>query len=559
MDVGPRGGGGQLYIDVPDSVREGLFTMLGLRAPDVGSQGWPSVSIQAKVIGNTARSGPLSFELNRANDRRYRITNQNRQAPRGSRHPAWTSENGFPAAPDRVQDRQAVEHLVSEGIRIYIVKSQSGDYYAGFTKGFTMPITWPTRAGLGPLFGRDSAGGLIRPRSYSGYPPIVKDVFDAWRRKPNVLLYGPAGTGKTYAMSCVWELIESEHSSPAVLFDPEDKDRPFHAVPFPSPIARDWVTLHQSYGYEDFVLGLRPVVDPVNRGFTLRPRAGRLLDMAVRVWSGDYRERSALLLIDEINRGNVSRVFGEFITFMEHTYRDVDDQSKQNPRRLPVPLVSVNTAEGTRECIEMAGGGEVELPNPWYFPRHVYTLASMNSVDRTVAPLDSALSRRFERIDMSPDLDHLRGWLGVDLNRTNARVSNEEELTAAECAVLILDRLNYQLATTLGSDFEIGHTYFMSVRQDQGEDEGFRRLAVIWDQGIMPQLQERFLTRQDELIRILGIGGAVPEGYAFQRREGLFGQVGGDRSVIETVSLGTLAEEDIGRVRVTFRYMASHL
>ena len=329
----------------------------------------------------------------------------------------------------------------------------------------------------------------------------------------------------------------------------------------PLPIARDWVTFHQSYGYEDFILGLRPVVDPASSGFTLRPRAGRLLDLAARVSSDASREQSAVLLIDEINRGNVSRVFGEFITFMEHTYRDVDDQSKRNPRMLPVPLASVNTADGTRESITLAGGGEVRLPDPWYFPRHVYTLASMNSVDRTVAPLDSALSRRFERIDMSPDLDHLRLWLGVDLDRAKgkARVDADKQLTAAECAVLILDRLNYQLATTLGADFEIGHTYLMSVRHDAGDDDGFRQLATIWDQGIMPQLQERFLTRQDELIRILGIGDDVPEGYAFRRREALFGQAGGDRPAIEAVSLGRLAEEDIARVRVTFRHMASHL
>lgn len=558
MEVGPEGGGGQLYIDIPDSVRRGLFTMLDLRDPNDSSEEWPSGRVDAKVIGNTQISGALAFELNRRNERRYRIANQNRQAPHGSRHPAWTARNGFPAAPDNIQDRTEAAGIIADGLRIFIVKSLSGDYYAGFTEGTTMPPSWPKAASLETLFDRGSHGGLIRPRSFDGYPPVVKRIFDAWQRKPNVLLYGPAGTGKTYAMSCIWELLESEAGSPSVLLDPDNKDRPFRAIPIPSPMARDWVTFHQSYGYEDFILGLRPVVDQATSGFTLRPRAGRLLDLAVRVSSGAFREQSAVLLIDEINRGNVSRVFGEFITFMEHTYRDVDDQSNRNPRMLPVPLASVNSVDRTRERIALSGGGEVILPDPWYFPRHVYTLASMNSVDRTVAPLDSALSRRFERIDMSPDLGYLRRWLGVDLNKATAKVNANEQLTAAECAVLILDRLNYQLATTLGPDFEIGHTYLMSVGQD-ASDDGFRQLAVIWDQGIMPQLQERFLTRQDELIRILRIGDNVPEGYAFRRRKGMFEQEGGDRPAIEAVSLGELAEEDIERVRATFRHMASHL
>ena len=566
-EAGPGGGGGQRYIDIPDSVRVGLFTMLGLRTPSTSGVAWPLGRINASVIGNTTETGDLSFELNRTAEQRYRIANQNRQTAGGRRHPAWTSANGFPEAPDTVKNREEAAEYVAQGVRIFIVKTLSGDYYAGFTEGTVIPRDWPRGAGLEILFDRASPGDVVLPRSVTGYPPVVKRILDAWRRKPNVLLYGPAGTGKTYAMSCIWEILQLGRGTPVVMLDPDDRDHPFHVVdcdvPMPLPVARDWVTFHQSYGYEDFIVGLRPIVEQSGSGFTLRPRAGRLLDLAFRVSLDAFREQSGVLLVDEINRGNVSRVFGEFITFMEHTYRSVDDRGNLNPRRLPVPLASVNTSGGNSEPIALSGGGAVILPIPWYFPRHIFALASMNSVDRTVAPLDSALARRFERIDMAPDLEELQRWLGVDLDDASAKVSNigggAVELTAPECAALILARLNFQLATSLGPDFEIGHTYMMPVGYAVGDDDGFRRLAVVWDQGIMPQLQERFLTRQDELLRILGVDGGAPEGYAFRRREGWSGQVGGDRPAIEPVSLQELADQDMEQVRVTLRYMASHL
>ena len=562
-EAGPAGGGGQRYIDIPDSVREGLFIMLDLIPPAEDGGTWPSGRIMARVIGNTAVAGWLSFELNRVKEKRYRIANQNRQAAGGVRHPAWTADNGFPQAPDDVATLEDARQYIAGGLRVYIVRSLAGDFYAGFTQGNMMPADWPVGLGLEELFDANSNGGVIRARSATGHHSVVPRILDAWRRKPNVLLYGPPGTGKTYVMSCVWELLHLGEGSSVLMFDPEDKDCPFHVfrgeLPMPVPVARDWATFHQGYGYEDFMVGLRPVPTGLGGGLTLQPRSGKLLDLAVRVSLDAFPERSGVLLIDEINRGNVSRAFGEFIALMEHEYRDVDDRGDGNPRRIPVPLASVNTLGGHTEPIALTGGGAVQLPSPWFFPRQIYTLSSMNSVDRTVAPLDSALSRRFERINMFPDLKELQRWLRVNLDeaQTKAR-DHREDLTAAECAVLILARLNFRLATTLGPDFEIGHTYFFPVASARNEADGFRLLAIIWDQGIMPQLQERFLTRQNDLFRILGVEEAF-DGYAFRRRRGMLGQVEEGIGVIEPVSLEDLAEESMYRLQATFRHMASQL
>ena len=157
------------------------------------------------------------------------------------------------------------------------------------------------------------------------------------------------------------------------MLETEDRVRPFRKIslPFtlPHPVAQDWVTFHQNYGYEDFIIGLRPRTVQAHGGFELRPRAGRLLELAIRVAFDSFVERSAILVIDEINRGNTSRIFGEFITFMENSYRTTDELGENNPGRLPVPLANLNTSEGHTEEIDLPSGGSVRLPTPWFFPR----------------------------------------------------------------------------------------------------------------------------------------------------------------------------------------------
>ena len=564
--AGPSSGGGQLYIDIPLTVRDGLFSMLCLRAPDSPDGEWPQASIEARVIGDPSISAMLNFDHNRQGDPRYRIRNQNRQSMGSERHPAWTSEMGFPVAPDDISSTDPVEEYLGDGYRIYIVSTRSGDYFAGFTAGSELPRDWSKGMGLEALFDPSSPGGLITPpNSIARLPSIpvaVYRILEAWQRQPNVLLYGPAGTGKTHTVGILWQLLKLWDGQPVLMLDTEDRHTPFRKLSLPfypsPPVARDWVTFHQNYGYEDFIVGLRPKSAQPDLGFELRPRAGRLLQLAVKVAFDAFAEQSAVLMIDEINRGNTSRIFGEFITFMETAYRDVDEEGNVNPMRLPVPLANVNTSGGQTEEIELPDGGSVKLPAPWFFPRQVYTLASMNSVDRTVAPLDSALARRFERIDMFTDLGVLESRLGV--SEEDARSKVEEagdripDLTAGECAILILKYLNFHLATILGPDFEIGHTYMFPLEDASSEEEAFRLLASVWDQSIMPQLQERFLTRQDELLRILKADGDSPTDYAFKQREGPT-QGGVDvRPVLERESL---ADISIDRIRLTFRHLAS--
>ncbi|GEM_PF-990727 len=616
--VGPETGGGQTYIDVPLggalSASE-LWRFLGAPEPLTPADAWPARTIAVKTVGKPEEQAPLEFGPRQSNSR-YKISNQNRHR-RNARHPAWTARNGFPQAPASARRDQMPEVA---SLRIYVVKTVDGDYYAGYVNADCLPDGWPTGFGLERLFdrGRDNNVGVIE---WSGeqaldLPPLVTQVFEAWRRKPNVLLYGPSGTGKTHAMQLIWDILSGDRPPRRLLLQPHNGQAPFAvgevAPPFPLPVHREWVTFHQNYSYENFVLALRP--EPAPSGFTLKPRMGALLDAAVRADPtlanpGGVAAPASLICIDEVNRGNVSRIFGEFITFMDRDYRATVDGCG-NRRALPVPLSNVKVeedADGRRrtEPIETIDGLPVRLPAPWNFPEHVYLLASMNSVDRAVAPLDTALARRFVRIEVPPDLQLLAAHLGLPsqgelLSRWQSLPGGLAEVhamaeqpagrlqlqleeagsgyrsgagaadlvdavhrapTIGEIAWFLLYRLNYELAASLGPDFELGHTYLWEVGRTVVELDRLRALAGAWDQAIYPQLRERYINRPDELLRLLRLaaGDTPPTQFLLKTRPlpaGGTSSSSARKEVLESVRLEQFVPDRPDDVKLTLRYLA---
>lgn len=126
------GGGGSLYIEIPSSLVPATLDFLDITATDVDPL--HVITIQASAIGQPGILSPIEFHPKTGN--RMRIARQNRQQPNSQRHPAWTSENGFPRAPDGIGNRdEALSYFPEGGLRIYIAKTVEGDYYAGFTKG----------------------------------------------------------------------------------------------------------------------------------------------------------------------------------------------------------------------------------------------------------------------------------------------------------------------------------------------------------------------------------------------------------------------------------------
>jgi DNA polymerase III delta prime subunit len=599
------GGGSQTYIDIPlgegNSLLGPLWSFLDVQPPARSTDRWPSGRIPVRVLGDPAAPPfELSFDPRQGNNR-YKISNQARQKPGSRRHPAWTAANGFPRAPNNVRSRAETDRVDVSHLKIYVVKTTDGEYFAGFVNRADMPDDWPKGMGLESLFDpRVSSKMVTFDDPPADVPTLVRRILKAWETKHNVLLYGPPGTGKTHAMNYLWRLLESATGAERGLeLDASNKDTPFRAIegelPFETPIRRDWVTFHQNFSYENFVIALRP--EATESGLTLKPRMGVLLDAATSLDAEieqpeELKFSTAVIYIDEINRGNVSRIFGEFITFMDPDYR-----ADGNGVPLPVPLTSVRSEGEETEPIERVVGGEVSLPIPWYFPQNVYVLASMNSVDRAVAPLDSALARRFARIEVAPDMEFLAQHLGIgdaaallksaaigsedaeaDAEEEGEVEALEEEVVAAggaqgegessaaspaeegaaEVAWLLLYRLNYDIASTLGTDFELGHAYVMGVADGDDEDEKFRILARAWDQAIYPQLQERYINRPDELQRILRLDKrhAPPSQYLFSKRQAPRGATTPPSGARYIPHVPTLEDAPIGQVRVTLRYLA---
>lgn len=159
----------------------------------------------------------------------------------------------------------------------------------------------------------------------------------------NVVLYGPPGTGKTFAALAVREWWLTQHGPDSVIL----------------------ATFHPSYSYEDFVEGFRPSIGDPSQ-FALED--GVLLDAASRAKGG-----KVLLVIDEINRGDVARIFGELITYIERDKRNIPFRTAQRRDR------------------------EREIP------QGLHILGTMNTADKSISLLDVALRRRFTFVSCPPD------------------------------------------------------------------------------------------------------------------------------------------------------------
>lgn len=557
-----HGGGGMTYIDLPKTATEALFRFCNMQPPKASGP-FPPIELKGVMaIGSPSTSSTLNMSQNRKGEPRYRIENQNRYMPGSQRHPAWTAAFGFPQALTSLHSAEDAKPYLTEGLRVFVVRTLDNRYFAGFVTGKTLPAGWPPQ--VAPLFA-DEPGGLLEFSSGVDFlpDPTVQKILDCWSRgKKSVLLYGPPGTGKTRAMNSLWQLLDSKSHLKKVLLDPLSKDRPFQSakasLPISVPIERDWVTFHQSYTYEDFVVGLRP--SPSKEGVSLQPRLGRMLDLAVQLDSN--QEGSAVLFIDEINRGNVSRIFGEFITFMDTDYRAEVPGAPSNSMKLPVPLPSVTMNSGKTEALVRPSGGTHQLPDPWYFPSDFFIVASMNSVDRAVAPLDSAINRRFERIEVGPDLQLLALWLDVDINELKETISNRKDeefpsLSAQQVGWLLLHRINQFISSTLGSEFELGHTYMRPLQVAEKTDADFEILTTIWDREILPQLLDRFASRPAELLSFLKIESPEkPSEYLFKVRTGLLGDHVDGQVQLDPLFLFNRWQQEQEQVRSTLTFLA---
>lgn len=316
----------------------------------------------------------------------------------------------------------------------------------------------------------------------------VNEVVDALTAHHNVLLYGPPGTGKTHLLQ------EVVRSFGQLVLDTEAEN---NFLSTGGGLHSLWVTFHQSYSYEDFIVGLRPT--PLdNGGFTLDPVPGTLLELSE--WARQSGQRS-LLVIDEINRGNVSRVFGELITLLEVDKRLTADGDVA-PTTVSVRLPYVGSNSSLE--VELVDGTTATVPNPFTLPKDVYVLATMNSVDTSVAPLDAALRRRFTMLTLSPDFEEIAEHLDI----ASPLPEVDDDLSARDdvCVLGIrtLECLNRGIAMFLGPEFQFGHWYLAPLADARTPLAAKKSLADIWRSVLLPQLLEHFAGRSEQLLAVLG-------------------------------------------------------
>jgi 5-methylcytosine-specific restriction enzyme B len=381
-----------------------------------------------------------------------------------------------------------------ESAYIFLIRDQNDQLHARYLASLEqMPYAVRHRIEAQPKRGGldlSVEGGIILDH------PLLGRVLSVLLSRHNVILYGPPGTGKTWLMQRVQQAFE--RGVAPVLFDPEDVQAPFKTqqesvLPGREDRKSYFVTFHQSMSYEAFVAGIRPV--PTGVGMEFRVEKGVFLEAAEHA-SGPGG--ASLLLIDEINRGSTAEILGELITVLEPDKRLGKDGAVLTET---VGVKLPYTPESN--LIDEAGR--------FRMPHHVYTLGSMNSVDRTVAPLDSALRRRFQIIEIPPDVEllrrrsqEIRGMLTVDDER-------QEWDSLREIAVDMLTRLNRLISVVRGPDSQLGHAYLWDVFLPEGSlQERRERLIAAFAHGILPQLREMFRDQPEELRAILG--GAANEG-----------------------------------------------
>jgi 5-methylcytosine-specific restriction protein B len=287
--------------------------------------------------------------------------------------------------------------------------------------------------------------------------PFTARVDGILRRKGQVVLYGPPGTGKTYrALGVAKELAARQafRKSLASLTETEQaevlgssnstEDGP------PSGLVRV-CTFHPGYGYEDFIEGLRPKT--ANGQMVFEPQDGIFKRLC-----SDARgqpDRHFFLVIDEINRGDVPRIFGELITVIELDKR------------------------GMRIMLPVAG-------KSFEVPRNVFLIGTMNTADRSISLLDAALRRRFGFVELMPDSSVLVG-----------RKAGQLSLSAW------LDALNNRLRKHLKRDarnLQVGHAYLMPSKPITSVTE----FARVLRDDIIPLLEEYCYDDFGTLRNILG-------------------------------------------------------
>ena len=265
---------------------------------------------------------------------------------------------------------------------------------------------------------------------------LLREIEALLMEKRQIIFYGPPGTSKTYVAKKFSEYFTQNSENVEI------------------------IQFHQSYSYEDFVEGIKPILSKTsNIEFSRQP--GIFKNIVKKCFENP--EKRFVLIIDEINRGNISKIFGELIYLLE--YRDEKISLTYSP------------------------------DEKFYIPNNLHIIGTMNSADRSIAFVDYALRRRFYFIDFYPSSSNgiLYSWFK----------GNATKDLNVNMLLDMLVQINRKISKELGKEYQIGHSYFMV------KDLDLNRLKMIIKYAIVPLIEQYYFGKQKAVEDIIEICNTV--------------------------------------------------
>ncbi len=285
---------------------------------------------------------------------------------------------------------------------------------------------------------------------------------------PNVILYGPPGTGKTYKVKQDLEFLTKGDSSRV-----------------------KYVVFHPSYGYEDFIEGIKPcgITENGNMKF-------QLINGAFKEFCKTAKSRPSddfYFVVDEINRANLSSVFGETLVCIENSYRD-DVKEDFTNRHLVSTQYSAYQKQLSEEekenlAYEISPDGEVLFG----VPKNVYFVGMMNNVDKNIDSFDLALRRRFKWIYFGCDyevIESIKNYKGI---------AYDNIVSYANACRSFNEFISSDSGLGLGKSFEFGHALYMKIsRIERTKTIKQKSLDQLFSEFLLPTLHEYLRAYYDE-------------------------------------------------------------